>query len=61
MVNNTLFKIGFVVTAFLEAAILGSIPIINKKFKESPLVLGVANAFSGGVFIAISLIHIMPE
>lgn len=51
----------FMTTAFLEAAILGSIPILSSKFSESPCVLGVANAFSGGVFLAIAVMHIMPE
>ena len=40
---------------------LGSIPILSSKFSESPCVLGVANAFSGGVFLAIAVMHIMPE
>ena len=51
----------FIVTAFLEAAIVGCIPVVSQKFTESPCVLGVANAFSGGVFLAIALMHIMPE
>ena len=32
-----------------------------KAIKNSPKILGVANAFAGGVFIAIALMHIMPE
>ena len=40
---------------------MGLIPIKLKSFRESPQILGVANAFSGGVFLAISLVHIMPE
>jgi len=47
--------------AFFEAAILGVIPIKSSKFRESPMVLGIANAFSGGVFLAIAFMHIMPE
>ena len=54
-------KIGFIVAAFLEAIIMGIIPVKSKSFRESPKVLGIANAFSGGVFIAIALMHIMPE
>jgi len=37
------------------------IPVYSKKFSESPMILGMANAFSGGVFLAIALMHIMPE
>ena len=40
---------------------MGLVPIKSKRFRESPKALGVANAFSGGVFIAIALMHIMPE
>ena len=55
------YKFGFVILAFLEAFGMGMIPVKFKSFSESPKVLGIANAFSGGIFIAISLIHIMPE
>ena len=54
-------KIIFIVVALLEAIILGLIPVYSKSFQESPKVLGIANAFSGGVFLAIALMHIMPE
>ena len=57
----TWLKIGFIVVAFVEAILAGIIPVKSKKFRESPKVLGIANAFSGGVFIAIALMHIMPE
>lgn len=40
---------------------MGMIPVKSKSFRESPKILGVANAFSGGVFLAIALIHIVPE
>ena len=40
---------------------MGMVPVKVKSFRESPKILGVANAFSGGVFLAISLMHIMPE
>ena len=55
------YKIIFIIIAFLEAAILGVIPIKSAKFRKSPMALGVANAFSGGVFLAIAFMHIMPE
>ena len=57
----TWLKWGFIVFNYLEALIAGLIPVKSKKFRESPKVLGIANAFSGGVFIAIALMHIMPE
>ena len=40
---------------------MGMIPVKVKSFRESTNILAIANAFSGGVFIAIALMHIMPE
>ena len=54
-------KIGFCIFAFFEAAGTGLFPTYSKSCRESPKVLGVANAFAGGVFIAIALMHILPE
>lgn len=61
MLSVFVIKIGFIIIAFLEAALLGVIPIKSSSFRESPMVLGIANAFSGGVFLAIAFLHIMPE
>ena len=54
-------KIGFIIAAFLEAIIAGLIPTIWKDCRENPKILGIANSFAGGVFIAIALMHITPE
>ena len=54
-------KVTFIFVAFFEAFIAGIIPVRCKAIKNSPKILGVANAFAGGVFIAIALMHIMPE
>ena len=54
-------KICFIIGSFLEALIAGMIPTFSSKCRESPKVLGIANAFAGGVFLAIALMHIMPE
>lgn len=59
--KNDWLKLGFIIVSFFEALIMGLIPIKSKSFRESPRILGVANAFSGGVFLAIALMHIMPE
>ena len=61
MEDYNILKIIFIIVALLEAFFMGIIPVKCKYFKESPRVLGIANAFSGGVFIAICLMHIMPE
>merc|ERR1712228_949836 len=54
-------KLIFNFLIFFEAFIMGMIPVCSKKFTESPKVLGIANSFSAGIFIAIALMHIMPE
>lgn len=59
--KNDWLKLGFIIVSFFEALVMGLIPVKSKSFRESPRILGVANAFSGGVFLAIALMHIMPE
>ena len=57
----TILKIIFIFVFFFEALGAGIIPSKNRRFRTSPLILGIANAFSGGVFLAIAFMHIMPE
>ena len=40
---------------------MGIIPVKCKVIKDNPRILGIGNAFAGGIFIAIALMHIMPE
>ena len=54
-------KIGFMVLAFAEGLITGLIPTMSASCRESPKILGIANAFAGGVFLAIAFMHILPE
>jgi zinc transporter ZupT len=54
-------KILFIFIFIIEALGLGLIPVYCKAFQDSPAILGIANAFSGGVFLAIALMHIFPE
>lgn len=58
---NFWLKIGFIVMSFAEAFITGLIPTWSKSCRESPKILGIANAFAGGVFLAIAFMHITPE
>jgi len=59
--NNEWLKFGFCLVSFSEAMLCGLIPVKSKRFRESNTALGIANAFSGGVFLAIAIMHIMPE
>ena len=54
-------KFGFIVVSFLEGFIAGMIPTWSERCRSSPKILGIANAFAGGVFIAIAFMHITPE
>ena len=54
-------KCSFIVAAFLEALIAGWYPTYSQSCRESPKIMGIANSFAGGVFIAIAFMHIIPE
>ena len=54
-------QICFIVFVFFEALVGGMIPTFWTSCRESPLILGIANSFACGLFLAISLIHITPE
>ena len=54
-------KIPTMVVMFLEVVIFGSIPLRLVAFKENKLVLALSGAFSGGLFLSIGLIHLLPE
>jgi threonine/homoserine/homoserine lactone efflux protein len=56
-----IIKIVFIVVVFFLTIIAGVLPVRVKACKESPTFLGLANAFSGGLFLAIALFHVLPE
>jgi zinc transporter ZupT len=39
----------------------GILPYWSTNCRKNPRILGVGNAFAGGVFIAIAFVHILPE
>ena len=55
------WKFAFIFVCFFEAFICGIIPTISKSCRENPKVLGIANSFAAGVFLAIAIVHILPE
>ena len=54
-------KISFIIVVFFEALLSGAFPTYSESCRESPKILGIANSFAGGVFIAIAIMHITPE
>lgn len=61
-VNNVFWaKLIFIVVIWCEAFFSGCFPTWSQGCRENPKILGIANAFASGVFIAIALVHILPE
>ncbi|CAI2370247.1 unnamed protein product [Moneuplotes crassus] len=54
-------KILFIVFIFIIALGCGLLPYYIKSCSKNRTWLGIANAFSGGIFLAIALLHIIPE
>ena len=48
--------------ALLFLALLGgAVPLFWKTLRDSPVALSHLNAFSGGVFLAMALGHLLPD
>lgn len=56
-----LIQIIFIVMIACMAFGSGCLPNVIPWCKKSTNILGIANAFSGGVFLAIAFMHILPE
>lgn len=54
-------KWAFIVLIFLITMLAGLAPIQTKSCRENAKLLGIMNTFSGGVFLAIAFVHILPE
>ena len=61
MDNTLVLKLAVLVPMFLLTLIAGVIPIKCPCVQKNEKILGLLSAFSGGVFLAIALIHIIPE
>ena len=54
-------KYGFILLIFFITMLAGLAPIHTKSCRENAKILGIMNTFSGGVFLAIAFVHILPE
>lgn len=61
MDTDTGIKVLFMIFIFLVALIFGLMPYAVKSCRSNMSLIGLANAFSGGIFLAIALLHIIPE
>jgi zinc transporter 1/2/3 len=53
-------KVAYIFIIFLVPYV-ALIPALSQNCRKSEKTLGVMNAFAGGVFLAMALIHILPE
>jgi zinc transporter 1/2/3 len=54
-------KITFIFVIFGVALLFGILPAKIKSCGRNPRFMSMANAFSGGLFLAIALVHILPD
>ena len=54
-------KLVFLVVFFILAGVSTIIPPKVKWFRNHPTWMSIANAFSGGIFLGIGLLHMLPE
>ena len=59
--SNLILKIVSIVVFLAMAMGFGVMPHFIKKCRTSTKFLGIANAFSGGLFLGIGLFHVLPE
>ena len=56
-----ILKIVFIFVIFAISLVFGILPAKVKKCGRNPKFMSMANAFSGGLFLAIALVHILPD
>ena len=61
MSGVTAVKWVFIFVCLAVTLASGLAPMKIKGCNSNPRVLGIANSFSGGVFLAIAFCHILPE
>lgn len=57
----TTLKIIFIFVIYIIAFVSGIVPAYYKRCKESQKFISLANSFAGGVFLAIAMVHVLPE
>jgi hypothetical protein len=56
-----ILKVCFIFIILIVTFIAGIIPQKWKKCRKNEEILSIANTFSGGVFLAIAFVHLIPE
>jgi hypothetical protein len=60
-VNYNTLKYLMSCALFIISTFFGILPILYPKFKSSTFLLGMAKSFTGGLFLAVGIFHIIPE
>jgi zinc transporter 1/2/3 len=56
-----LIKSLYILGSFIVTILVGYIPISSKTFHASAKWTGIANAFAGGIFLGVGMMHLLPE
>lgn len=56
-----IIKLISMILMFTLIMITGNIPLRVKSFKSNPKVLALSSAFAGGLFLAVGILHLLPE
>jgi len=59
--KNNVYKWCFIVFIFTISMLAAMAPLKIESCRGNARYLGIANTFSGGVFMAIAFVHILPE
>lgn len=59
--TNIIIKVVCLFVIIGITLLFGFFPLFCKQCKNSVKILGIANAFSGGIFIGIAIFHLLPE
>lgn len=57
----TLIQSLFMVVIFAMTFVSGLVPIFVPWLKKHPILMNLANSFSGGLFLALAITHLLPE
>jgi len=54
-------KLLSMIIMFLMIMITGNLPLRWERFRKSTTIISLASAFSGGLFLAVGVLHLLPE
>ena len=61
MKTSMIIKIISIPVLFILSIAFGLLPVYNRTVRNSTKWRGICNAFAGGIFLALGLIHLLPE